>query len=169
MLKKKAQPGGEGFLPVPRDIPVDVNTEQLFSEEQYNLAEVNPEAIPPDDLNNLRQDWIEARMRGDPLYIVADDGRMFYVSVGGDGKALTVHQVVPRYEIQEGMMMEYAGPDAFFTLEESLGRYQVVPMNKIQDSSVEGHVATVRNPIWFRAIQHLVEAHARTMDNPYKK
>jgi hypothetical protein len=109
-------------------------------------------------------------MKGQPLYVVSKDGRIFYISVGGDGKALTVHSVVPRYEIQEGMMMEYAGPDAWYTLEEELGsQYQVVPMQQIEESNIEAHAATMRNPIWFRAVRYLVEKHASIQDNPYKK
>jgi len=164
MTKKHAQP----LAPEPRTTQVDVS--QLFPGEEYNLAEVRPEAIPPDDMNRLREDWIAARSKGEPLYIVGEDGRMFYISVGGDGKAVTLHAVIPRYEIQEGMMMEYAGPDAFWTIEESLGRYQVIPMQKLEQSNVESHVATVRNPIWFKAVQHLVNQHIDSMvKNPYKK
>ena len=138
------------------------------SEEDYNLAEVNPEAIPREDLNRLREDWIAARENGDPLYVISDQGYIFYVSVGGDGKALTVHPVIPRYEIQEGGVLQYAGPTAFLSLEETLGRYQVVPMSHIADSNVAAHVATVRNPIWFRAVQRLIAQHPRKQDNPYK-
>jgi len=76
---------------------------------------------------------------------------------------------VPRYEIQEGTIMEYAGPDAFYTLEENLGRYRVIPMQQIEDSSVAAHVATVRDTIWFKAVQRLVAAHTTMRDNPYKK
>jgi hypothetical protein len=162
MTKKTAQ----GLAPDPRSTQVDVG--QLFPGEEYNLAEENPEAIPREDMNSLRDDWIDARIKGQPLYVVAEDGRMFYVAVGGDGKAITLHSVVPRYEIQEGTMMEYAGPDAFFTLEEHLGRYQVIPMNPIEDSSVEAHIAAVRDPIWFKAVRYLVNKHVNEMDNPYK-
>ena len=156
----------EGLEPDSRPTQVDVG--ELFSRD-YNLAETDIEAIPPDDLIRIREDWIAARRAGNPLYVVGDDGRMFYVAVGGDGKAITLHLLVPRYEVQEGMMMEYAGPDAFHTLEEHLGHYQIVPMQQIEDSSVAAHVATVRDPIWFRAVRRLVDAHRVTMDNPYKK
>jgi hypothetical protein len=165
MRKKRAQ----GDPPTPRDIPVDVDTGALFSDEVYNLAETNSELISQEDNNPLREDWLHARGKGAPLYVVADDGRMYYIAVGGDGKAITVHSVVPRYEIQEGDITEYAGPDAWFTLEENLGRYEIIPTQAIADSSVAAHVAAVRNPIWFRAVQRLVTRHARSVHNPYKK
>lgn len=164
MTKKHAQE-----LP-PESRTVEVDTGQLFSEEQYNLAEVDFSVIPQDDMNRLREDWIDARRLGNPLYIVDSQGRMFYVSVGGDGRAITIHSVVPRYEIQEAMM-EYAGPDAWHTLYEHLGpRYDVVPLQNVEDSNVAAHAAATRNPAWFRVVRYLVNAHMnRKVYNPYKK
>jgi len=163
----------QGYAPEPRTTQVAVDQpfpDDPFPGEEYNLAESNPEAIPPDDIGRLRDDWITARNNGNPLYVVGEDGRMFYVAVGGDGKAITLHSVVPRYEVQEGTITEYAGPDAFFTLEEQLGRYQPVPMQQIVQSNIEGHVATVSNPIWFKAVKRLVQQHmGQEVYNPYKK
>jgi len=169
-MTKYAQTSPGEFGSTPRDLSVDVDTAPLFSDEEYNLAETDVEAIPTDAMSALRDDWITNRISGEPLYVVAEDGRMFYVSVGGDGKAITLHPVIPRYEIQEGGVTEYAGPDAFFTLEEQLGHYNVIPMQNMQNSNLEAHVATVRNPVWLKAVQRMMEIHKTgIVYNPYRK
>ena len=155
MVKKYAQP------------TVEVDPQQLFQEE-YNLGEIDFSVIPKEELNRLREDWIDARRLGHPLYVVDGAGKIWYVAVDGTGQALTLHPVVPRYEIQEGYT-RYEGPDAWYTLEEALGRYDIIPMTPgLSESNVEAHRATVASPVWFRAVQYIISRHYKGTENPYK-
>ena len=136
----------------------------------YNLGETNSDYLDTKTVTPLQLDWIEAYTSGKPLYIVKSNGEILYVSVDGTGRALTVHSVIPRYEIQEGYT-EYAGPDAWETLSEAIGaHYQVIPLEAgLAESSVQAHVEKSRNPIWLKAVQRLLVLHKKQADNPYRR
>ena len=139
------------------------------SNDAYNLGETDPEYVNTQTSTPLQEDWVNAKRLGEPLYIVTTDGKIYYVAVHGNGRAITVHPVIPQYEVQEGFT-EYEGPDAWHTLSDDIGiHYEIIPLSgNIADSNIEAHVATVRNPIWFRVVQTILAAHRNRTNNPYR-